>query len=199
MLTATRSPEVEPAHEGRSPRGWYWTMLAGGAMGIASASWQTIERIDWAAGQKAAGVCEISSKLSCSTVFEHWQSSALGIPNSVIALPVFAFIAAVALAGVMGADLPRRYLQVVLGMTVFMAGFITWYMWQTAFPIGVLCLFCAACMLAVVVAGIGITRVTAMASPGGALARMAERDLDVLAWCTLAVAVALMLTLGVAF
>jgi uncharacterized membrane protein len=26
-------------------------------------------------------------RLSCTSVFDHWQSSALGIPNSLIALP----------------------------------------------------------------------------------------------------------------
>lgn len=52
-----------------------------------TAAWQTVERIAWAADPQAPSVCEINTVLSCSSVYPHWQSSALGIPNSLIALP----------------------------------------------------------------------------------------------------------------
>lgn len=195
-------PETEAEPPGRSLRGWYATMLAGGALGIITASWQTVARIDWAAGKSASGVCEISDKLSCGTVFDHWQSSALGIPNGLIAVPVFAALAATGLAGLMGSQLSRRYLGVILGVTLFMTAFVTWYMEQTAFDIGVLCLYCLGCMLNIVIAGVGVTRVAAAeralgdGRAGNALGRLVDANLDLVAWAFLVGVVGVMLFAG---
>lgn len=206
-LTVRDRPVVEPQVDqptgDRPLRRWYAVMVAGGVLGIITAGWQTVERIDWAAGASGS-VCEINSRVSCSTVFEHWQSSALHISNSIIALPVFAFIASAGLAGLMGSRLSRRYLGAVLGVTLFMTAFVTWYMEQTAFDIGVLCLFCLGCMINIVIAGVGITRVAAAeralgdGRAGRGLALLVESNADLLAWAGLLAVVATMLYVGLA-
>lgn len=205
-LTAPRSeaPAREAGVGAREVplRRWYAVMLAGGVLGVVSAGWQVVERINWASDPNSLSVCELSSRVSCSTVFSHWQSSALGIPNGVIALPVFAFIAAAGLAGVMGALLSRRFLATVFGVTVFMTTFITWYMAETAYDIRVVCLFCTACMLNIVIAGVGITRVVAgeralgEGRSGRGLALLVSANADLLAWAGLVMVVAAMLFSG---
>ncbi len=207
-ITAARPPltvrQAERRVGERPLRRWYATMLAGGALGAFTAGWQTVERIAWAKNPHSLTVCEISSRVSCSNVFSHWQSSALGIPNSVIALPVFAFIASAGLAGLLGSRLSRRYLGAVLGVTVFMTAFVTWYMEQSAYDIRVLCIFCTGCMASIIVAGVGATRA---AAAGGLLAgRRAGRWLqlsvdsnaDLIAWGGLAAIVGVMLWTGLA-
>lgn len=201
--SSPRAPE-QPAPPGLpAQRRWHAALaLLGGVLGLFSAGWQTVERIEWAANPEASSVCEINAVLSCSSVYSHWQSSALGIPNSIIALAVFGVIASAGLAGVLGSALSRTYLASVLGVTVFMAAFVTWYLEQSALSIGVLCLFCVACAVNVIVAGIGVTR---MASSQGALgtgrlglgvAAMVRSGADLVVWVGLAGLLAMMLWLG---
>ncbi len=159
--TLPRRPE-SPAGEGlRSLRRWYAVLLAGGTLGIVTAAWQTVDRIAWAANPHAGSVCEINKVLSCSSVFSHWQSSALGIPNSLVALPVFGVLAATGLAGLLGSVLARGYLATILAVNVGFALFITWYLEQSAFALGILCLFCLGCGVSAVVSGVGLTRAAA--------------------------------------
>lgn len=181
---------------------WWVLMLVGGALGVVTATWQTVDRIAYAAGSGGSAVCELNEVLSCSSVYNHWQSSVLGIPNALIALPIFALLAATGLAGLMRSALSPAYLLTVLYLTLFMTGFITWYMQQTAFSIGVLCLFCLGCALNVIIAGIGVTRVAAAGRALGTgsaqrvLDTMVARRVDVAVWVGLAALIGAMLVVG---
>jgi uncharacterized membrane protein len=203
--TLPRRPE-SPAGEGlRSLRRWYAVLLAGGTLGMVTAAWQTVDRIAWAANPQAGSVCEINKVLSCSSVFSHWQSSALGIPNSLVALPVFGVLAATGLAGLLGSVLARGYLATVLAVNVGFALFITWYLEQSAFALGILCLFCLGCGVSAVVSGVGLTRAAAAEDALGTgrlgleLKRQVAAGADVIAWVGLALVWAAMLVVGLAF
>lgn len=196
---------VAPAPEPRQAagqRGWWALVLLGGLLGIVTATWQTVERIAYAKDPTTASVCEINSVLSCSSVYDHWQSSALGIPNSLIGLSVFAILASAGLAGVLGSALARGYLAFLFGLTVFMTGFVVWYMQQSAFSIRVLCLFCVGCAVNIVLAGVGITRVAAAnqvfgsGRAGRELETWVRSGADVMAWVGVAVVIAAMLVIG---
>jgi uncharacterized membrane protein len=193
-------------HEGplaptRTVSRWWYLVLAGGVLGIVSTIWQTVERIAYAAGSDSS-VCDISAVLSCSNVYSHWQSSALGVPNSLIGLPVFAFVASLAVSGLLGSQLSRPALGVGWGLTLFMTGFIVWYLEQTAFDIGALCLFCTACMVNITLVGVGLTRVvdTEKVLGGGPagqrLRTMVDSWADLALWAGLLMAVAAMLFVG---
>jgi uncharacterized membrane protein len=177
-------------------------MGLGGALGMVTAAWQTVERIALASDPGAPSVCEINAVISCSSVYSHWQSSALGIPNSLIALPVFAIIAATGLAGVLGSSLSSRFVAGVFGLTVFMTAFVTWYLEQSALSIGVLCLFCIDCAATILLAGVGVTRVAAglgalgSGRVGRGVGAMVAAGADLVAWAGLALLLAVMLALG---
>ena len=179
-------------------------MLAGGALGLFTAGWQTVERVRWAANPGAKSVCEINSVLSCSSVFSHWQSSALGVPNSLIAMGVFGTVMSAGLAGVLGSRLSRSYVATAFGLTLFMTAFVVWYLEQSALSIGVLCLFCVGCALNIIIAGVGVTRVASRTgslgsgSLGRGVTAMVESGADVVAWLGLAALLALMMWLGLA-
>lgn len=200
--TLPRPTSTEAPAETRGLSPWYALMLAGGALGLFTAGWQTVERIAWAADPNASSVCEINSVLSCSSVFSHWQSSALGVPNSLIAMGVFGTVMSAGLAGVLGSRLSRGYVATVFGLTVFMTAFVVWYLEQSALSIGVLCLFCVGCAVNIIVAGIGVTRVasrTGALGQGGfgrGVAAMVEARADVVAWLGLAALLTLMMVLG---
>lgn len=211
-MSSTLHRPLEPAEPseaapgtGQRLRGWYAVMLVGGLLGVVTAAWQTVERIAWAADPDSLSVCEINTLISCSSVFDHWQSSALGIPNSLIAMPVFGFIASAGLAGMLGSRLSRGFLGSVLGVTLFMTAFVVWYMEQSAFDIGVLCLFCLSCMVNIILAGIGITRVVSAEHVLGhgrvdrELRLLVDSRADLIAWVGLAAIVGAMLYAGLAF
>ncbi len=208
MAIATRTrepsrptPEVGPR---RPAAGWAVLMVVGGLLGVVSGAWQTVERIHFAAGTNADALCEINAVLSCNSVFTHWQSSALGIPNSLISLPVFALLASGGLAVLLGTRLSRAYAVSLLGTTLFMAAFLTWYMQQSAFAIGVLCIYCTVCAVALVAVGVGVTRVVdaeqalGTGRAGRQLRLLVEARADLIVWAGLAALIAVLLYLGLA-
>lgn len=208
IATRTRQTRREPVPGPTSParpvRLWPALMVVGGLVGMVSGAWQTVERIHFAAGTNADAFCEINAVLSCNSVFTHWQSSALGIPNSLISLPVFALLASGGLAALLGTHLSRGYAVALLGTTLFMAAFLTWYMQQSAFAIGVLCIYCTACAAAVVAVGIGVTRVVdaeqalGTGRAGRQLRLLVEARADLIIWAGLAALIAVLLYLGLA-
>lgn len=181
------------------PSRWWFVVLVGALVGVVSTAWQTVERLDYAAGGDES-FCDISAVLSCSSVYSHWQSSALGIPNSLIGLPVFAFLGAAAVAALLGSRLSAAAVRTPLGVSLFMTGFVVWYLQQTAMEIGALCLFCLACMVSVTLTSAGLVRAAdAQGVLGGRVRRMTDTWGDLALWAGLSMAVAAMLFLGLAF
>jgi uncharacterized membrane protein len=209
MATVTRVREKTTGREVeehvRPGALWFWLVLGGGLLGVVSGAWQTVERIAYAGGTDSGSICEINTVLSCNSVYNHWQSSALGIPNTMISIPVFALLASAGLAGLLGSRLSRPYLATMLGLTVFMAGFLTWYMQQSAFAIGALCLFCTICAACVVAVGIGLTRIVdaeqalGTGRAGTQLRLLVEARADLIVWAGLAALIGVLLWLGLGF
>lgn len=201
MTVADRSP-VEMRTTG--VRGWWGLVLGAGLLGVVGTIWQTVERFASLSGERSS-VCDINTVISCGSVYDHWQSSALGVPNSLIGLPVFAVLVSAALGALLGSRPSGRYLVVLLGVALFMTVFAFWYMHQSAFSIGALCLFCTASMLNIVLAGVGLVRVVdAEGALGeGATARrvhgLVEDGTDLLIWFVLVLAVGGMLFVGLAW
>jgi uncharacterized membrane protein len=187
-----------------SARPWYVLVLLAAIVGMVSAGWQLVERISYAENADAASVCDINAVFSCTSVFGQWQSSALGVPNTLVSLPVFAAFAATAAAGITRSRLARSYLAALLGLSLFMAGFATWYSYQTGFVMGAVCLFCTVGSASVLTAGIGVTRAAANGRAlgdgraGRALDLLVDSKSDVIAWLGLILINATMIYFGLA-
>lgn len=198
---AVTHPATTPTTTRSTSRGWWSLVLAGGLLGIVGTIWQTVERLDSAVtGQES--VCDISSVISCGGVYQHWQASALGVPNALIGLPVFAFATSAAVAALLGSSLSARYLATLLGLSTFMTAFVFWYMEQTAFAIGALCLFCTASMFNILFTAVGLTRIVdaEQALGEGRLGRfvheLVDAGADLLLWFGVAATVGVMLFVG---
>lgn len=191
-----------PESPERSARVWWAFALTGGLLGVLLTTAQTVERIAWAENPHESSICDVNSTLSCTGVFGFWQSSAIGIPNSLVGGAVFAVLASAAFAGLTGSRLSRAYLATMLGLTLFMTAFVTWYMAQTAFSMKVLCLYCLSSAVNIVLVGVGLTRAVeahgglGSGRPGRALTAMVRSGSDLIAWLGLAVVIAAMLVTG---
>lgn len=128
-----------------------WLVMAGASfVGLVSSLVQTIEKISYAKNPTAPLSCDLNAIFSCSNVFDAWQSSVFGFSNSLLCMIFFALTAGVALAGATGSALNRKLRLVFHFFSVFFLGFGAWYLWQSTFRIGYICIFCLFCYSAVI-------------------------------------------------
>jgi len=123
-----------------------WLVLSiGSAIGAAASFIQIIERIAFADNPLANLSCDINSAFSCSSVFDGWQSSVFGFSNSIMCLLFFGVMLGIGLSGLFGSQLAKGLRLVMHFFSVFFLFFGAWYLQQSAFDIGALCLFCIFC------------------------------------------------------
>ncbi len=125
-------------------------LLASSTVGLIASLIQTIERINSALYPKVALSCDINAIFSCTNVFNAWQSRVFGFSNSLVCMMFFAITAGVALAGLTGSTLHRHVRYAMQFFAVFFLGFGAWYLWQSTYRIGYICIFCLFCYTAVI-------------------------------------------------
>lgn len=90
----------------------------------------------------------------------------------------------------------------MLGLSVFFAAFLTWYMFEVAYAIGSLCPFCTVCAAAVLATVVGTNRLVAAHGAGGPqrlASRLATGSWDVLIVIGWGAIIAAMLVSGIWF
>jgi uncharacterized membrane protein len=128
-----------------------WLILTlGSAIGAVASFIQVIERITFADNPLANLSCDINSAFSCSSVFDGWQSSVFGFSNSIMCLLFFGVMLGVGLGGLFSTGLAKSLRLVMHFFSVFFLFFGAWYLQQSAFDIGALCLFCIFCYSGVI-------------------------------------------------
>lgn len=158
---------------------WGWLVAAASGIGIVSGSITIVDKIALLKDPAAGSFCDISSTVGCTPVLLAWQSSVLGPPNALLGVIMFAILATSGLVVAAGGTLSRAMTTGLLGLNVFFAAFLTWYMVEVAFSIGSLCPFCTVCAAGCLVSLVGINRLAA--GNGLPLAqRLAHGGLDVL-------------------
>ena len=134
-------------------------MVIAALVGIVATGTQIVEKITISKDTSVGLFCDINSVLSCSNVLDAWQSSVLGPPNSFIGAVLFAVFLGAGATALLGSHHSHRSLLVLLGLITFFAAFATWFMAQTAFVISALCLWCIFITTAILVIGLGTTRI----------------------------------------
>jgi len=129
--------------------------------GIAATVEQIVERIALAEDPHAKLACNISKLISCSDVLLAPQASVFGpIPNAAIGLLMFSvFLTAFAVAA-SRTNISKGFARGMQFLLLFMLGFVTWFMWQTAYVIGALCLYCTVIATATVFGNLAWWKVT---------------------------------------
>ena len=164
MSTTDQGVEQEmaspPRDDAENPggRGLWFAVLVPALAGVVFTSIQIMEKIQIVERPDTVLSCDINATVSCSGVLSAWQSSVLGPPNSLIGAIMFAFLASAGLAGVLATRPSRAYLAVTWFLGVFFLCFASWFMYQTAFNIGLLCIWCTGIVTSVVIICAGLTR-----------------------------------------
>jgi uncharacterized membrane protein len=143
-MTELLQPQAGTTAKGvQLPRGWFAALVVAALVGMGSTITQIVERVALAENADANLLCDINGTFSCGSVLTSWQSSVFGpIPNSAIGLSVFALTLGVAGAGLLGSALSKVTWGVATFFAGFMASFTVWFLAQTAFVIGQVCLYC---------------------------------------------------------
>lgn len=176
-------------------RALYFTMVAGGAIGLLASFLQTMEKLTLLKNENAELVCNLNSVFSCTNVLNAWQSSVFGFPNSLMCMVLFTIFGTIGLAGAVGGALPKALRLSIHGLAVFTLLFGLWFLSQSTFVIGSLCLYCLLCFSGLLLINWSWVRVNAADLPIGAngrarLGRAIASGADTFVWILLALAIA---------
>ena len=180
---------------------WALVLLAALA-GLAFTTIQIVEKIAILQDPFTRLACDVNSTLSCGKVLTAWQSSVLGPPNAVNGAVMFAILGSAGLSGLLASTLSRAYLATLWGLAVFFLAFATWFMYEAAFGIGALCLWCIGVTTAIVVLCATLTRLAVRGNAfgqkwfGRAMAAAVRRQLDLAGWGGWWLGVAALLLIG---
>jgi len=128
----------------------WWVVAVSSFAGLAASFIQTIERINFAKNPEVPLQCDLSPIFSCSNVFNAWQSSVFGFPNSLMCIVFFSVTAGLALVGATGGAINKKLRYILHFFALFFLGFGAWYLWQSTYRIGYICIFCTICYAAVI-------------------------------------------------
>lgn len=175
-------------------------MTVGGIVGMIAAFLQTLEKITLLKNKDALLTCDLNSVFSCSSVLNAWQSAVFGFPNSIMCMALFTVFMAVALVGATGGKLTRGLRLTIQGLSLGTLGFALWFLEQSVYSIGSLCIFCIFCFVGLLFVNWGWLRLNAADLPIGergraALARGIANGADIFGWFLLAAVVAFAMVL----
>lgn len=113
-----------------------------GAVGLLAAFVLAVEKLRIVEDPTYIPTCSINPILSCGSVMTTDQAEAFGFPNPLLGIAGFAALAAIGLALVGGAKLPRSlWLTLQAGLT-FALVFVHWLFFQSLYRIEALCPYC---------------------------------------------------------
>lgn len=178
----------------------YGIMAAGGVIGVTAAFLQTLEYIILVQDRSKALVCDINSVFSCTNVLSSWQAKVFGFPNSLMCMGLFVIFATAAVAGLAGGKLSKGFRLGVQAVSVATLLFALWFLSQSTYVIGALCVFCIFCFIGLLLVNWGWLRLNAADLPIGARGRAAvkravETGADIFWWVVLALVVAFAMAL----
>ena len=206
MTEVASHPAAVTADPPRAARRWFGLVVGAALIGMAATIIQLVERIALAQNSGADLLCDINGTFSCGNVLTSWQSSVFGpIPNAAIGLSVFALTLGVSGAGLLGSHLSRATWSVATLLAGFMGAFTIWFLAQTAFAIGSVCVYCLVIATMVLLMNLAWWRIghELRFLSGNRALELADwvvrGGTDVVLWGGVAVIVAAMMVAGLAF
>jgi len=133
----------------QKPKLLYAIITAAGLTGFLASFLQMLEKIELLKNPSSVLLCNINAIFSCSNILDVWQSSVFGFPNSLMCIIFFVVTLTAGLIAWAGGSIGRILRLVLMGLAWFFVMFGFWYLWQSIFEIGALCIYCLVCYAAV--------------------------------------------------
>jgi uncharacterized membrane protein len=127
----------------------YAVMTIGAIIGFIASFWQMIEKLTMLKDPVAPLVCNVNAVFNCSNILNVWQSSVFGFPNALMCIIFFIMLFTVGIIGWNDGSISKNLRLIFQGFTLFFIGFGFWYLWQSIFVVGAICIFCLFCYAAV--------------------------------------------------
>ena len=161
---------------GRIRHGWaYMEMLVGSVLGLVASFVLSVDAIELARNPAASFSCDISAKVSCSTVGLSWQANAFGFPNAFLGLITEPVVITLAVAALAGVRFPRWFM--LTAQAFYFLGFVFayWLFYEAYFDIGALCPWCLLVTATTTLVFVSMTRINLLDNNFGFPASVHER------------------------
>ncbi len=127
----------------------YIAVTSAATIGLIASFVQMLEKIEILKNPQATLICNINPVFNCTNILDAWQSSVFGFPNSLMRIIFFVSIIILGIVGWTGRQINTKLRLFMQGFSLFFAGFGFWYLWQSIFVVGSLCIYCMFCYAAV--------------------------------------------------
>lgn len=117
-------------------------MLVSSLLGLVASLVLSIDAIVLAANPLAELSCDLTAKVSCTTVGLSWQANLLGFPNAFLGLITEPVVITIAVAMLGGVRFPRWFMLTAQAVYAIGFAFAIWLFGQAYFVIGALCPWC---------------------------------------------------------
>jgi len=169
----------------------YSIVTIASAVGFIASFLQMIEKVELLKNPQAVLACNINAVFSCTNILDAWQSSVFGFPNSLMCIAFFALTLAIGLVGWTGGTITKSLRLFFQGFALFFIAFGFWYLAQSIFVVGGLCIFCIFCYAAVLTISGAWLRINQKDLPmssndKSALGRMISNNNDIFIWLSIA-------------
>lgn len=175
---------------------YYGIIAAASTLGLAASFLQLLDKLAYLKNPSVNLICNVSSVFNCSNVLEAWQSSVFGFPNSIMCMVFFTIVLGVALAGATGSGINKWLRLIMHFFALFFLGFGAWYIWQSIYVIGSICIYCTICYTAVILMNFAWVRLNVADMPySKKKQKLVDRNWDLVFWILwLSVFVVMMIT-----
>ena len=134
-------------------------MLISSALSLVASLVLAIEAVRLAANPFEKAACDISAKISCSTVGLSWQAQLLGFPNAFLGLIFEPIVLTTGVALLGGVRFPRWFMLSAQGLYTIAIAFAYWLFLQAYFVIGALCPWCLLVTVTTTLVFMSLTRI----------------------------------------
>lgn len=172
----------------------YLIMIIGAVAGFVASFWQLLDKLTLLKNSHALLSCNLNSVFNCSNVLNAPQSSVFGFPNALMCTILFTIMLIASLVGLTGSEIVKILRFVFQFLSLFMMTFGLWYLWESIFRVGDLCIFCVFCFSGVLLINFAWLRLNYLDYPlskrmSALLNRAIENGADILFWCLIAIAI----------
>lgn len=175
-------------------------LLIGAILCLVASFVLSLEALMTARDPSTVLACDLSATVSCSGVAAHWSASLLGFPNHFIGMMAFPVVVTIAVSLLAGVRFPRWFMYAALAGVALAAIFAIWLLFMSVFAIGLLCPWCLALDVGLLLVVYGLVRYAVLAGviTGAYARRYVEAGFDTLALMSCYVAIAGLIIVAIA-